>query len=113
MKVAIIGSRDLDLDITPFVPVETTEIISGGARGVDSHAKSYAAAHGIPFTLVKPEYRLLGRAAPKARNIEIVRRADLVVAIWNGTSKGTRNTIEAAKKMGRQVRVYLIRQERK
>ncbi len=108
MKVAIIGSRDIETDITPFVPAETTEIISGGARGVDSLAEQYAKAHGIPFTLVKPEYKLLGKHAPLARNVEIVRRAELVVAIWNGKSKGTRNTIQTAKELGRQVRVYLI-----
>ena len=108
MKVAIVGSRDITVNIAPFVPAEATEIISGGARGVDSLAEQYAREHGIPFTLVKPEYKLLGKHAPLARNVEIVKRAELVIAIWNGKSKGTKNTIQTAKELGRQVRVYLI-----
>ncbi len=36
MKVAVIGSRSFEVDdLGKYLPEETTEIISGGARGVD------------------------------------------------------------------------------
>lgn len=36
MRVAVIGSRGLLVDdLEDYLPEETTEIISGGARGVD------------------------------------------------------------------------------
>ena len=43
MKVAIIGSRNLKVDnLAPYLPSNTTEIVSGGARGVDHCAREYA-----------------------------------------------------------------------
>ena len=36
MKVAVIGSRGLSVtDLGRYLPENTTEIVSGGARGVD------------------------------------------------------------------------------
>lgn len=43
MKVAIIGSRTLEVsNIDEYLPNETTEIISGGAKGIDRCAKAFA-----------------------------------------------------------------------
>ena len=48
MKVAIIGSRGItNVDMKKYIPPNTTEIISGGARGVDSIAKQYAQENNI------------------------------------------------------------------
>ena len=47
MKAAIIGSRNItNIDLSRFIPKETTEIISGGAKGVDTIAKEYALENG-------------------------------------------------------------------
>ena len=46
MKVAVIGSRTLtvtDSQLAELLPAGTTEIISGGAVGVDTAAELYAA----------------------------------------------------------------------
>lgn len=40
------------------------------------------------------------------RNILIVNESDLIVAIWNGKSKGTKFTIDYARKMNKEVRVF-------
>ena len=51
MKVAIIGSRKLTLEsIGEYLPKETTEIVSGGAQGIDACAKKYAYDNGIKYT---------------------------------------------------------------
>ena len=48
MRVVVIGSRGLSVDdFGLYLPDETTEIISGGARGVDTSAREYALSHGI------------------------------------------------------------------
>ena len=40
MKVAVIGSRNLIVqDLKHYLPEEVTEIVSGGAKGVDTSAK--------------------------------------------------------------------------
>ena len=90
MRVAVIGSRGLLVDdLEDYLPEETTEIISGGARGVDASAKSYALQHGLKLTEYLPEYARYGRTAPLKRNITIIENADLVLAFWDGASRGT------------------------
>lgn len=108
-RVAIIGSRSLtDIDISKFIPEDTTEIISGGAKGIDTLAEIYADQHGIPKTIIKPEYNRYGRGAPLKRNETIVSLADLVIAIWDGKSKGTKFTVEYARKLRKSVKIQVL-----
>ena len=56
MKVAVIGSRSLTVvNLEKYLPAGVTEIVSGGARGVDTSAREYARAHGLPCTEFLPE----------------------------------------------------------
>lgn len=107
MKVAVIGSRGLEIEhLEEYLPKETTEIISGGAKGIDACARNYAKSHGIKLTEILPEYEKFGRAAPLKRNDQIIERADLILAFWDGKSRGTRYVIEACQKRGKAVWVY-------
>ena len=107
MKVAVIGSRNLRVnDLGKYLPDGVTEIVSGGARGVDTSAKEYALAHGIKLTEFLPEYGKYGRSAPLRRNITIIEYADLVLAFWDGKSRGTKYVIDNCKKRGVLVKVY-------
>ena len=57
MKVAVIGSRGIKLDnLGDYLPDDLTEIVSGGAKGVDTTAREYATEHGIKLTEFLPEY---------------------------------------------------------
>lgn len=104
MNVAIIGSRGIKaFDLTPFVPSSATTIISGGARGIDCIARNFAISNNIPLVEFLPEYDKYARSAPIIRNKKIVNAADLVLAIWDGKSKGTAFTIEFAKKQNKKV----------
>ena len=108
MKVAVIGSRNLRVnDLGKYLPDGVTEIVSGGARGVDTSAKEYALAHGIKLTEFLPEYGKYGRGAPLRRNITIIEYADLVLAFWDGKSRGTKYVIDNCKKRGVPVKVYV------
>lgn len=110
MKVAVVGSRSLCVtNLEKYLPEETTELISGGAAGVDTSAREYALAHDIPLTEFLPDYQRYGRVAPLKRNISIIENADLVLAFWDGTSRGTRFVIERCKQRGTTVRVFLWR----
>ena len=106
MKVAVIGSRSLTIpNLGDYLPQDTTEIISGGAKGVDTCAKEYAFSHDIKIREYLPEYEKYGRAAPLKRNITIIQNADLVLAFWDGKSKGTKFVIDSCEKLGAEVRV--------
>lgn len=100
VKVAVIGSRGVRVDdLGKYLPADVTEIISGGAKGVDTCAREYALAHDIKLTEFLPDYRHYGRGAPLKRNIQIIENADLVLAFWDGVSHGTKHTIEQAESM--------------
>lgn len=78
MKVAIIGSRTLTkIDIGDYLPTETTEIVSGGAIGIDTIAKQYSENQRIRLTEFLPNYKRYGRSAPLKRNLQIIEYADL------------------------------------
>ena len=109
MKVAVIGSRGLSVsDLGRYLPENTTEIVSGGARGVDTSAREYALSHGIKLTEFLPEYTRFGRSAPLKRNITIIEYSDIVLAFWDGKSRGTKFVIDNCRKLGVEVRVYII-----
>lgn len=109
MKVAVIGSRGLTVsDLGRYLPENTTEIVSGGAKGVDTSAREYALAHGIKLTEFLPEYTKYGRSAPLKRNITIIKYSDIVLAFWDGKSRGTKFVIDNCRKLGVEVRVYII-----
>ena len=81
--------------------LEPAEVVSGGAAGVDALAAAWARAHGVPLTELRPDYAAHGpTAATHVRNAEIVRRAALVLVVWDGKSKGT---LKAARRLGRPV----------
>ena len=109
MKIAIIGSRNIKIaDFGKYLPENTLEIVSGGARGVDTDAREYAEKNNIPLKEFLPDYRRYGRGAPLKRNIEIIEYADKVIAFWDGKSKGTKFVIDNCKKTGKDVEVFII-----
>jgi predicted Rossmann fold nucleotide-binding protein DprA/Smf involved in DNA uptake len=112
MKTAIIGSRT----ITDYEALKQalqgeliTEVVSGGASGVDAMAEQWAREHNKPVTIIKPDYARYGKAAPMVRNSEIIKMAAKLIAFWDGESKGTLATVNMAKKAGKVVRVVLVK----
>ena len=109
MKVAVIGSRGLQVDhLEDYLPEGVTEIVSGGARGVDACARDYALRHGLKLTEFLPEYSKYGKGAPLLRNITIIEHADMVLAFWDGQSRGTKYVIDNCKKRNIPVVVHLL-----
>jgi len=103
MKIAIVGSRDFNdysqlhywMDrIRTLFPVDG--FVSGGAKGADSLAENYARGCKIPIEVIKPDWEKFGKAAGMIRNGEIVKAADIIVAFWDGRSRGTKNSIDRA-----------------
>ena len=109
MKAAVVGSRGLHVDhLEDYLPEDVTEIVSGGARGIDACAKNYALSHGLKLTEFLPEYGKYGRGAPLRRNITIIEYADLVLAFWDGRSRGTKFVIDNCKKRNIPVVIHQL-----
>ncbi len=108
MKIAIAGSRSIDVPIPEgIIPDNATQIISGGARGIDTRAREYALSHRVQIMEILPEYNLYGRSAPLRRNDWIIRLCDKVYVFWDGKSRGAHYMIKESRKAGKEVNVYL------
>jgi hypothetical protein len=110
MKIAVIGSRGIVVrDLENYLPEETTEIVSGGARGVDTSARYYAQKNGLKLTEFFPDYDTYGKIAPLMRNLEIIDYADEVYAFWDGISRGTKYVIENCRRKKKKVHVFMLK----
>lgn len=109
-KLAVVGSRGITnykfvagciaLAMDKFNGFKNTKIdtiVSGGARGVDGLAARYADKHGLDKIEILPKWREHGKKAGFLRNIDIIQQADVVLAIWDGKSRGTLSSIELAR----------------
>ena len=109
MKLAIVGSRNLEqIKIDKYIPNSITEIVSGGAKGVDTVAKEFAHKSGITYVEFLPKYQRFGKAAPIKRNEEIANYADEALILWDGKSNGTAQTIRLFQKLNKKVTVIII-----
>ena len=111
MKVIVVGSRSIcnysfvsaSIDSSGFL---ISEIISGVAKGVDLLGEKYAREHNIPIKQFYPDWNKYGKSAGFIRNKQMVDYADAVICIWDGVSKGTKHTIDLAKKYNKKLRVF-------
>jgi hypothetical protein len=114
-KVAIVGSReyphrDRVENYVNALPDGTT-VVSGGAPGVDRWAEYAAAQRGLKVWVERADWDRYGRAAGPMRNALIVAGAERLVAFWDGSSRGTADTIRKARAAGIPVEVIGIEPE--
>ncbi len=88
-------------------------IISGCARGADALGERYAAEHALPVYRCPAHWSHYGRSAGPRRNAEmaVLAVADgargVLIAFWDGVSRGTASMIDEACKRG--LDVYTVR----
>lgn len=114
MRTIIAGSRT----ITDYKFVSTiirdsnfkiSVIISGGAKGVDSLGVRYAKENGIPYELFIPDWKKYGKRAGIIRNCEMGDTASGLIAIWDGSSRGTKHMIDYAMNSKRILWVHIVK----
>jgi hypothetical protein len=116
MKLAIVGSRNMGISYSKFEELllaeinisEVTQIVSGGAKGIDTFAKLFAGKHHVPLMEFLPKYGAYGKYATLRRNTEIVREANVVVAFPTADSKGTLHSMSEAKRLGKRLIIVKI-----
>lgn len=86
-----------------------TKIIHGDAVGADRIAHLHAISRGMPVERFWPDWNRHGRRAGILRNLQMLdQEPDLVLAFWDGESRGTAHTITEARRRG--IDVEVIRQ---
>jgi len=138
VRLIIAGSRGIsgceaDLAIREALinyGLKPTEIISGGAKGVDDAAERYAHEVGIDFVKFPANWNGKGKAAGYRRNQKMAWYAKqagvyllsmgkevtpeykpALLAIWDGRSAGTEHMINIAEDEGIEVFVYRPKDE--
>lgn len=84
---------------------KVTEVVSGGAMGADSLGEAWANRRDKPITRFPADWNQHGKAAGPIRNAQMADYADCLLAVWDGTSRGTADMIEQMRKRGKPVKV--------
>ncbi len=113
MKLLITGSRDfhnyeeLEQGIQELEKMEgqkITMLLHGGAKGADTLAENWAKENGIKTQVLKPDYKkYLPKQAPLIRNIELVKLAEVTLALYTKKERsgGTGFTATQTIKVGK------------
>jgi predicted Rossmann fold nucleotide-binding protein DprA/Smf involved in DNA uptake len=87
---------------------EASEVVSGGASGVDAAGEEWARRRGLPVSRFTARWDIHGRAAGPMRNRQMARYADALLAVWDGKSRGTLSMISEARAHGLKVFIKRI-----
>ena len=114
MKMIIAGGRDfMDLELlyrscSEILKDKTVqEIVSGCAKGADRAGESYAKFNKIAIKKFPAEWDKYGKSAGYRRNKDMAEYADVLIAFWNGESKGTKHMIDLA--TSNKLQVHIIK----
>lgn len=104
-RIAVVGSRDFPhqhlVERFVYLLPKRWTVVSGGARGVDKWAEETAKQWRRPTKIYRPEWNKYGKKAGYIRNNQIVRNSDVVVAFWDGQSRGTKHSMQLAEYFGK------------
>jgi hypothetical protein len=123
MKLGVVGSRSIKdreavyqaLVASPFIDDDSgywhgeVTFVSGGADGVDTSTELIASDYNVDIQIIEPDYSdWTGEHPAKERNTEIVEESDAIVAVWDGHSNGTRDTIDKTLDRGKPLFVSVF-----
>jgi len=118
MKVIIAGSRDItNYNVVKRAirkaaqkrNIHPTTILSGGCRGVDGYGQLYAQKYDIPVKIYPAKWNKYGRAAGPRRNRKMSKKADALIAVWDGQSTGTKNMIDIMISKAKPIYIHLVK----
>lgn len=105
MRVIIAGTRTIHdaVEVSEAIRdsgFRITEVVCGGASGVDTLGKQWAERHGIPVKMFPADWGAYGLWAGPKRNAEMAEYAEALILVWDGKSKGSANMLKNALKRG-------------
>lgn len=112
-KVIVAGSRIISDPALVERAIEEsgfhiTELVCGCADGVDTLAMRWAKKRRIPVRYFRPDWKNQGKSAGPRRNTLMAKYASQLIAIWDGSSAGTKDMINQARQHGLDIYVKNI-----
>lgn len=125
LRVIIAGSREFN-DFSMLVSkctyilssiantnndIDKVRIVSGTARGADKLGEQYAKLVGYELSQFPADWNGLGKQAGYVRNAEMAKFAveddnyGVLIAFWDGKSRGTKHMIDLANKHGLEIHI--------
>lgn len=83
-----------------------TEIVSGGAKGVDELGERWAKQMGIPVKRFDADWDTYRKAAGPKRNRQMAEYADALLLVWDGTSRGSWNMLVTMRQLGKPAELF-------
>lgn len=119
MKIIVAGSRNITNQDLVFRVIENSpfrnkikEIVHGGCRGVDQLSGEWAKRNNIKTKVFLADWDEFGKLAGPIRNRSMAKyvaeNKGALIALWDGSSRGTRNMIDRALDYGLSVYVYKV-----
>lgn len=108
MNIIVAGSRNFDKyklleeTLNKYVTPDDT-IISGVAKGADMLGIVYSYRHNIKLKRFPAKWDTYGKSAGYRRNVEMADNADMLIAFWDGMSRGTKHMIDIMNNQNKKV----------
>ncbi len=113
MKLIIAGGRNIRATSSQIEALirslnisEISEVVSGGAKGIDSYGEDFAKSNNIPIKQFLPNWDLGLKAGP-LRNRDMALYGDALLLIWDGKSKGSASMKREMQKLGKPIYEFL------
>lgn len=113
MRIVVSGSRTITDEKTVerilagYIAVKDI-VITGGCRGIDRIAHDYARRYFADTEVYEADWDTHGKAAGPIRNGKMMEDAGILIAFWDGKSRGTRSAIDEARKRGVETHIHYI-----
>ena len=118
LRVIVAGGRDFTninvmatvlnnlQDVDHVIEIEKLTLICGMARGADLTAYKLFKEVGLPVEEYPANWDQYGKQAGFIRNTQMAGVADMLIAFWDGESRGTAHMIDTARKHNLNVLVF-------
>lgn len=113
MKTVVAGTRTATWESTiaairaSGVESKITEVVSGRAKGADTWGEVWAVTEKKRIKAFPADWDQYGNRAGFIRNEQMAEYGDVLIAVWDGNSSGTRHMIQSMLNKGKQVFVYV------
>jgi len=71
----------------------------------------FAIENELDTIIIKPDWSKYGKSAGLIRNTDIIKSSDLIIAFWDGESKGTLDSINKSEKFKKPIIVIKFKEE--